>query len=285
LSRYIKIIFAPGENIMIDVNVYDNVIPEDFRKEVWEYINNQKWYASWKRVSPSSTYYIPSEQTSLAQFDYRLVTQKLPTMWLHRTVFGSDDYTLERDHPTIWKLWCMINQHLGNLYTIAGPWEDMASTNEYNPNNDLRGTGAWAPPTPKDPSLEPGWRAYTNGQPDETLKRSHGIHKDTIDVDDDTTRTILYVANLEWYPSWFGEVIFYPDDDKGLTGDHQQFQKGVGQSRNFNIDWLDNGKIVSPVPGRIIDYDGRTLHTTRPTSIWSEGLRITIAFRARKKPK
>ena len=253
---------------MVDVNVYDNIISKDFRKEVWEYINNQKWCAMWKRVAPSpSTYYIPSEQKSLAGLDYRSVTQKLPTMWMHRSCFGSDDYTLERDHPIIWKLWSMINQHLGNLYTLSGPQEDM---------------GTWEPPTPRDPYLEPGWRAYTNGQPDETLKRSHGVHRDTVDVNDDTTRTILYVANLEWYPSWFGEVIFYPDDDKGLTGDYQQFQKDFGQCRNFNIDWLDDGKIVSPVPGRIIDYDGRTLHTTRPTAIWSEGLRITIGFRARK---
>jgi hypothetical protein len=42
-------------------------------------------------------------------------------------------------------------------------------------------------------------------------------------------------------------------------------------------------KIVSPVPGRIIAYDGRTLHTTRPASIWAPVPRITLAFRARLK--
>jgi hypothetical protein len=261
----------------LDVNVHDNIIPEDFRKEVWNYINDQKWYATWKSNWPYMTEYVPSEKHNFMDMDHRIMSLRLPTIWMHRTCFGSDDYTLKRDHPTIWKLWTLINNHLGGNYTIAGPWEDMACHPSDNEN--------WKAPTPADPNLETGWRVYTNGQPDETIKRSHGIHKDNIDPNDSTTRTILYVANLEWYPSWFGEVIFYPDDPTGFTGDHQQFQKpawAASQSRNFKIGWLDEGKIVSPVPGRIIDYDGRTLHTTRPTAIWASGLRITIAFRARK---
>jgi hypothetical protein len=55
------------------------------------------------------------------------------------------------------------------------------------------------------------------------------------------------------------------------------------QNRNFNIGWADEGKIVSPKPGRIVIYDGRTLHTTRPSAIWAKASRKVIAFRIRKK--
>jgi len=256
-----------------DVNVHDNVISYDFRKEVWDYINKQKWHATWKQMSPKMHEYIPANVPSTF---IPGTNARLPSMWMHRACFASDDHSLERDHPVIWKLWCEINSHLGNRYTITGNDEDMSYTPEDNPD--------WQPPAPKDPNLKPGWRVYTNGQLNEFVKRSHGVHRDTIDITDDTSRTILYVANLEWYPSWFAECIFYPDDPFGDSKDHQQFQKGwYSQSRNFNIGWADDGKIVSPVPGRIIDYDGRTLHTTRPAAIWANEIRKVIAFRVRIK--
>lgn len=257
----------------LDVNVHDNIVPDDLRNEVWNYINKQKWHATWKQMGPKMHEYIPANVPSTF---IPGTNARLPSMWMHRACFASDDYSLEKDHPVIWNLWCKINSHLGNKYSITGNDEDMSYTPEDNPD--------WQPPAPKDPNLKPGWRVYTNGQLNEFVKRSHGIHRDTIDISDSTTRTILYVANLEWYPSWFAECIFYPDDPFGSTGDRQQFQKGwYSQSRNFNIGWADDGKIVSPVPGRIIDYDGRTLHTTRPSAIWATEIRKVIAFRVRLK--
>jgi hypothetical protein len=257
----------------LDVNVHDNIVPDDLRNEVWNYINKQKWHATWKQMGPKMHEYIPANVPSTF---IPGTNARLPSMWMHRACFASDDYSLEKDHPVIWNLWCKINSHLGNKYSITGNDEDMSYTPEDNPD--------WQPPAPKDPNLKPGWRVYTNGQLNEFVKRSHGIHRDTIDISDSTTRTILYVANLEWYPSWFAECIFYPDDPFGSTGDRQQFQKGwYSQSRNFNIGWADDGKIVSPVPGRIIDYDGRTLHTTRPAAIWATEIRKVIAFRVRLK--
>jgi hypothetical protein len=257
---------------LVDVNVYDNLIPDELKKEVWTYINNQTWYATWKPMAQRMHQYVPANVPGAFVPG---TNARLPSMWMHRTCFASDDYSLEQNHPLIWKLWCKINSRLGDKYTITGNWEDMSHTPEDHPD--------WQPPATQDPNLEPGWRVYANGQLNEFVKRSHGIHRDTVDITDDTTRTILYVANLEWYPSWFAECIFYPDDPFGESNDHQQYQKGVGQNLNFNIGWSDKGKIVSPVPGRIIDYDGRTLHTTRPTAIWANEIRKTIAFRVRLK--
>ena len=53
------------------------------------------------------------------------------------------------------------------------------------------------------------------------------------------------------------------------------------QNRNFAVGWAN--KIVSPVPGRIIAYDGRTLHTTHPTAAWCPVQRRVVAFRVSKK--
>jgi hypothetical protein len=258
----------------VDVNVYDNLLSEELRKEVWEYINNQTWYATYKPVGKYTSTYIPSQEFFI-QETHKSMSLRFPTMWMHRTCFSSDEVGLETNHPIIWKLWKTINSFFDNKYVIEGCPEDMPVLD--NPE--------WAAPLTENLELEQGWRVYANGQLDESVKRSHGIHRDTIDIADSTSRTILYVANLEWYPSWFAECVFYPDDPMGYTGDHQQFQRkhSLGQGRGFNIGWGDKGKIVSPVPGRIIDYDGRTLHTTRPTAVWANEIRKTIAFRVRLK--
>ena len=260
----------------VDVKIYDSVIPDSVRQEVWKYINKQKWYATWKVVRPYMTSYIPEEEGFMDD-SHKIMSLRLPTMWMHRTCFASDESSLEKNHPVIWELWQRINLALGNKYTITGCPEDMALWPEDHQD--------WKAPSTQDPNLEQGWRVYTNGQLDESVKRSHGVHRDTVDETDDQTRTILYVANLEWYPTWFSEIVFYPDDPAGLTGDRQQFQgqHKLGQERGFKIGWADEGKIVSSVPGRIIDYDGRTLHTTRPAAIWSRDIRKTIAFRVRLK--
>lgn len=254
----------------IDLNIYDNIIPLNFREKVWNYINRLTWYSTWKPLSGKTFEYIPAE---VPPNFVPSAPSRFPVMWMHRACLASDDYTLEKNHPLIWELWCKINRHMGDQYLISGNDEDMSVYPENNPN--------WFPPQPKDPNLRAGWRVYTGGQLNEHVKRSHGVHRDTVDMNDETSRTILYVANLEWYPTWFAECIFYPE---GETGDHQQFQQGFySQNKNFNVGWADQGKIVSPIPGRIIDYDGRTLHTTRPSAIWAKEMRKVIAFRVRRK--
>lgn len=259
---------------MIDIKIHDNVIPLEFREKVWDYINNQKWYATWRPVAPYMTEHTPS-LGNFMRASHKIMSLRLPTMWMHRACFGSDEHSLKENHPLIWELWNKINAHAGNIYEITGTPEDMSAYPLDHEN--------WQPPATVDPNLSQGWRVYSGGQLDESIKRSHGVHRDTIKIDDDSTRTILYVANLEWYPSWFAECIFYPEDPKGETGDYQQFQKGsYSQARDFNIGWLDEGKIVSPKPGRIMDYDGRTLHTTRPTAVWAKEIRKVIAFRVRR---
>jgi len=253
------------------VNMFDNCIDEKFRKEIWNYTQNIPWHVTWKAIQSKHKHYdyIPDKVT---QWE-RMNQDWIPSMYMPRTGFGSDNATLERDHPLVHELWAQISNILGNEFEIAGIPEGLP----------MDVIGKWKSPTPIDTSLEPGWRIYGNSQPSENIKRSHGVHRDSILLDDNSYFTLLYVANLEWYPTWFGECVYYPNDIDELTGDTQQYQQGYGQSREFPVGWLDEGRVVSPRPGRIILYDSRNLHTTRPSAIWAKEDRKVIAFRLRRK--
>jgi hypothetical protein len=101
----------------IDVQTYDNIIPEKLQQDVWDYINKQKWHATWKQIDSKMHEYIPANVPSTF---IPGTNNRLPSMWMHRTCFASDDHSLERDHPIIWDLWCKINNQLGNRYSITG---------------------------------------------------------------------------------------------------------------------------------------------------------------------
>ena len=250
--------------------IKDNTIPEDFRQQVWDYLLDQIWHV-YTRIEKKMYFFTPSKDG----LNYpSTVKNAMHGVMMTRTVLGVDEPNLKQNHPIISELWEKINHQFGDLYEISGPAEGCAS--DTHPD--------WIPPPSVIPNTAMGWRVYTNGTPSERYKRSHGVHRDTIDMHDDSTVTFLYVANMEWYPSWMAEILFYDEDPGGETGDHQQFQKspgGYAQKRNFNIGWPS--KIGSAVPGRVIAYDGRTLHTTKPAADWVDTQRVTLAFRARLK--
>jgi hypothetical protein len=248
------------------VEVFDNLISEDLRSKVWDYLQNQKWHAPW----------IPQQYNKLSHYYPKDGIQSWLTvpLWqhtgFHRCCLGYDKTTLYNRHPLIFELWNKINNSLNNQYELSGYPEDMFDE-EYSKQHGLDG---W------------GWRAYVNalyGQA--TPGVNWGPHRDTPDLNDETSVTILYVLNKHWYPSWGGENCFFPEDPEGLVGDHQQFNGGEHQQkRHYNIGWLDKGQVVSPVPGRVIIYDGRRLHNTKSPSLSiSMPPLMKLAFRARLK--
>ncbi len=258
-----------------DVQVLDNRISDELRQRVWEYLENSRWCATWKAPSaafPKFGDYIPAKDPARIWYSWQH-RLNLSTLQ-HRAAFASDETTLQQ-HPALLELWNCINQQFDNQFEITGHPEGMPA--------DPKDT-SWQPPQPANSELKPGWRVYANAQFDESQKRTHGVHRDSPFVDDDSYYTILFCANPEWYPTWFADCVYYDEDPEGLTGDDQTFQNLEGminQNRKFKIGWPS--KIVSPVPGRIICYDGRTLHTTHPASIWCTVPRRVVAFRVRKK--
>lgn len=260
-----------------EVSVVDDAVPADLRQEVWDYLLQQTWFVAWKKYSGPEWHDIHEYKPgNWKGSEYPKRQLQPPHMFMPRTLFASDEESL-KEHEPIFKLWQCINLAFDGEFEIAGKPEGCAP--EYSPDEKLK--EKYTAPQTQDPFLEQGWRVYCNAQPNEHVKRTHGIHRDQPDESIDNTYTCLYVANPVWYPSWFADNMFYTSG-KSNTGDHQQFQKG-GQQREFEIDWGDDCKVVSPKPGRIICYDSRRLHTTRPASIWAEEDRKVVAFRLRKK--
>jgi hypothetical protein len=237
------------------IQAFDDIVTDDLRWRVWEYIQNQEFHATRKDIP----YPDPGHQIFYKPIENKkeYLDETIPSVnnqYIHRCIFGADENELSKDHPVIFELWNQINSKLGNQFFIGGDPEGMAV---------------------KPMRLA---RVYVNAQMSETIKRSHGIHRDTIELDNDKHFTLLYIANLDWYPTWMAENIFYSDDN--TTGDDQQFQKGFGQSRGFGVG--EPFALVAPKAGRVILYDGRALHTTKPTAPWAEQMRYGVVFRIRK---
>jgi hypothetical protein len=238
--------------------IHDDCISQELQKKVWDYIQEQTFYAARKNrdyPNPGTILeYVPKDNMK----EYMNGEDSVNNQFMHRCIFGDSEMDL-MDHPPILNLWMAINKVLGNKFKIDGDPEGIAIR---RPN----GRGGVTK------------RVYVNAQPEETIKRSHAVHRDTIDLNEEKNYTLLYIANPVWYPTWFAENVFYESDDN--SEDKQQFQKGFGQARGFGIG--DPYAIIPPKPGRIILYDGRTPHTTRPTAIWAEEMRKAVVFRIRK---
>lgn len=253
-----------------DIIVKDNVLPPTLQQEVWNYLEHQKWHVYWWPINVAGAIgrFIPAEGFGVGYNAQRPIVQHTA---FHRCCIASDENSLIDKHPFIHNIWMQINNQLGDAYELTGYPEDMFDDEYKPPHTDIQG-------------YPEGWRVYVNGLLPQTCVGTWGPHRDTPDMSDDTSVTILYVINKEWYPSWGGELVFFPEDPNGTTGDRQQFNKAQHQQkRGYNIGWPEDGLMLSPKSNRVIVYDGRCLHTTKPLSLSHNTPHWKIAFRARKK--
>jgi hypothetical protein len=254
-------------HIPYSIEVHDNLVSLATQAKVWHYIQNQTWHQLWAPQKGILNHYVPAVDKInwFKDQGYRKISS------MPRCLLASDEGTLAELHAPVHQLWTELNAKLGNRYVIAGIPEGMKDPVE--------------PPVPKDTSLENGWRVYVNAIHNSAVTSGWYAHRDCPDLEDETAVTMLYVLNLEWYPSWGAEVLYFPDDQEGETGDHQQFnlEESQQQRRDFGIGWLDQGRVISPVPGRLIIQDGRCLHGTslaQNTDLTYPS--IKIVFRARR---
>lgn len=257
----------PGVHLP-DIEVHDDLVDKDLHTQLWDYLIGRVWHHQWSPAKPPELQlYRPSDWDE----SWALTQNTRPTISQPRTLFASDATSLEKNHPLVWTLWTKINERLDNQYEISGvpegaKWKDYPC------------------PQPTDPSLKKGWRVYANASPHDLLSPNGYIHRDNPDLADETSVTIIWMASPEWYPSWGGELQFYPEDPDGQTGDHQQFNGNRAQQRGFHIGWNDEGKVVSLKPNRLLVYDGRTLHSTLASNHrYNTVLHRRIVFRARRK--
>jgi hypothetical protein len=250
-----------------NIEVHDDLLDPDLHKQVWEYVLNSTWHHVVEARPSELQIYRPSDWDD--SWIRSLVLSRGLSM--PRALYASDEASLIKKHPILHELWNKINERLGNKYDITGVAEG-TKWKEY------------PVPPPTDPSLPKGWRVYANATVHDAINGNGYVHRDTPDLYDDTTATIIYMVTPEWYPSWGGEIIFYPEDPNGLTGDHQQFNGGGQQQRNFKIGWADAGRMVSLKPNRLLVYDGRTLHSsTASRHHYNTEFQRRVVFRARLK--
>jgi len=249
------------------IDVYDDLVSDKFHQVVWDYLLNSQWHHKWVSPPDELQLYKPSDWDD--SWINSLTIRR--TLTQPRALFASDEYSLKTHHPIIYHLWKKINNRLDNKWTIAGIPEG-THFKDYP-----------CPPT-QDPALKPGWRVYANASPHDMICGNGYIHRDNKDLLDEKTATIIWMASPKWYPSWSGEIVFYPEDPEGLTGDYQQFNSETQQQRKFQIGWPDSGKLVSLKPNRLLVYDGRTLHSTNSSkNMNNTEFHRRIVFRARLK--
>ena len=253
-------------NIPYQIEVHDNIVDTKLQSKMWEYAQQQIWHQQWiPAEEPRTRYYRPKDG-----IDWMLPKAMHMSSNMHRCVLASDEHSLKELHLPVYILWQRLNLALGNRFALTGIPEGMWDKETL-------------PPDTKDPNLEPGWRIYMNARHNLQVCGNSYIHRDNPFLDRDDFVTMLYVINPEWYPSWGADLRFYPDDQEGVTGDHQQSNGYNQQKRNFKIGWLDQGRIVSPVPNRLVIYDGRCLHATTASNNGDVGTPlIKIAFRAQR---
>jgi hypothetical protein len=251
-----------------EVRTFDNVVSKELHDELWNYLMDQSWHQLWMPIPGDLQIYKPSNWDMgwiNAASIHRTLSQP-------RCLFGSDEASIKRDHDPVWRLWLEVNQALNNEYEIAGIPENMHLDSE-------------VPPT-IDPKLVQGWRVYANASMHDLIQLGGYVHRDNKNLLDEDTVTILWVANQEWYPSWGGEILFYPEDHASESQDVQQFNaiEHSQQRRGFRVGWPDEGKTVCLRPNRLVVYDGRTLHSTNPTRHRYDSMPSRrVVFRARKK--
>ena len=244
------------------LTVYDNEIAADLQKQVTEFLLDSEYCVNF--YDHSHSLYYPRENR--LETPRNLPSQpRLPLAW--------DDASLELRAPIIYELWKSINRVLDNQYVIDGAQEGMPNyMTGISPVDSLpRANGS--------PGKECcAWRVYGSGNERELGARTKSIHRDSPFVDRDDYFDIVYFANAEWHPQFYGETLFHGND--AITGDYTgRFDSD--QARNFPIGEVEN--VVSPLPGRFMIFDARYLHQVKPAAHFAPQPILGIVFRAKRK--
>ena len=250
-----------GEYNIMDpwyLKVFDNQVPKDLMERTWEYVLDEEYHVTF--YDPPASKWYPRTKTYLSPDTNYPSTHRCPLAW--------DDKSLEERSPRIFELWQHINNNvLDGKFEIEGKAEGMPNyMTGISPRYGEKGT----------PGI--GWNVYIHGIDNWLRKRPKAIHRDNHKPEEAGYYTLVYFSNIVWYPSYFGETIFWADAPD--TGDHTGFID-KDQDRGFPIGPASN--VVSPLPGRFMLYDSRYLHGTKPVHVSSEHQLYGIVFRLRHK--
>lgn len=242
--------------------VYDNEIDSMLQHQVTEFLLDSEYCVNF--YDHSHSLYYPR--------DDRLETPRnwpsqprLPLAW--------DEISLEHRANPIYVLWKAINQVLGDQYIIDGVQEGMPNyMTGISPVDCL-------PKANGTPGKEGcAWRVYGSGNERELRARTKSIHRDSPFLDKKDYFNIVYFANTEWHPQFYGETLFHGNNN--ITGDYTgRFDSD--QARDFPIGEVEN--VVAPLPGRFMIFDARYLHQVKPAAHFAPQPILGVVFRAKLK--
>jgi hypothetical protein len=246
-----------------NLSVFDKEIDQDLQTEVYEYLLDSEYCVNFYDHNHSLWYPRENKWITPRTMPGAL---RLPLAW--------DEQSLEHRSPIVYKLWLAISASLDNKFEIAGTQEGLNYMTGISPLSGMTRVDG----TPGRPNC--GWRVYGSGHAQELgfKARTKSVHRDSVDMNEHRDYTLVYFANQEWHPQYYGETLFHSNDN--ITGDHTS-KFTPDQPREFPIGEAEN--FVAPMPGRFMLYDGRYLHQVKPVAHYSPEPTMGVVFRIRLK--
>lgn len=243
------------------LTVYDDEIVVELQNRITEFLLDSEYCVNY--YDHSHSLYYPRDNRTVTPRNFPS-QPRLPLAW--------DETSLEGRAPVVYELWQAINQKLNNGYSIDGVQEGMS---RYMTGISPVPALPQADGSPGIPGV--GWRVYGSGNEREFNARTKSIHRDSPYIDREDLFDIVYFANAEWHPQFYGETLFH--SDVGDTGDYTgRFDSD--QQRGFPIGDVEN--VVAPRPGRFMIFDARYMHQVKPAAHFAPHPILGIVFRARK---
>ena len=243
------------------LDIFDNEISNDLKKRVSDFMLDSEWCVNFYDPSHSLWYPRPDQYKTPRNFPSQ---PKLALAW--------DEKSLETRAPIINELWLAINAILDNKFEIQGVPEGMPNyMTGISPISSLTKANG----DPGTPGV--GWRVFGRCNERELGARTKSIHRDSPWLDCNDYFNLVYFANPEWHPQFYGETLFHSDDAD--TGDYTG-RFNSDQSRNFPIGDVEN--VVSPRPGRFMFFDARYMHQVKPSALWAMPV-MGVVFRLKLK--
>lgn len=242
------------------LSVYDNEIAIELQQRVTDFLLDSEYCVNFYDHGHSLWY--PRTDTWVTPRTHPS-QPRLPLAW--------DETSLEDRAPIVHELWAAINSVLDNQYQIEGVQEGMKYMTGISPLSSLTKPDG-SPGTPNC-----GWRVYGSGNERELRTHTKSIHRDSPFMDREDYFDLVYFANAEWHPQFYGETLFHSNNDD--TGDYTgRFEKD--QARKFPIGEVEN--IVAIKPGRFMLFDARYLHQVKPSAFYAPNI-MGVVFRLQKK--
>lgn len=241
------------------LEIHDDEISKSVHDIVNDFLINSEYQVNF--YDPPHSKWYPKSDTWVTERNWPS-QPRLPLAW--------DDHSLRHRAAPIWQLWQEINLRLDNQFVIEGVPESMRYLTGISPLSGIDlpdGT----PGLPKS-----AWRVYGSGNERELRARTKSVHRDSPYLDRDDFLNVVYFANTEWHPQFYGETLFH--GDHAHSGDFTgRFEKD--QARQFPIGAVEN--VVDIRPGRFMLFDARYLHQVKPAAHYAPNI-LGVVFRLKK---